>query len=779
MIDHIPPGSDPTLEGHRLISRPDYLVDRSGAVDDLESVGPPTATSSISAYVHAFRRRWFAAISLGLLCGGLATSAAWFAFTHEYTATVHFRVAATPESLIFDDARAGDTLRRDEYEIYQNTQQQLIRTDYVIKAALRPDAVHKLPIVRQQKDADRWLAEQISTKFPNEGEVMNLSLTANTPEEAALLTASVAKAYIDEVVTQETKNRSKRLSELQNTLRDKNAERDQKNTELKELAKELGSKDTQALSNQQRVAQDHWMAVYREWIIVQNEVTRLQAQLELKQTDLKRAQEADADAVQALVSHYVLESARTQDPILADLKLQLEKMQQEIGELRRTSTAAQIQRHEQTHSQNLKELEQRVALRQEVLGQDLRRLHLAMLSDEIAQATSQLDTQTRLEERLRGDEERLRESVKEFGGSSLVVESLQKEIDALDRIIDPMDTQARELEIELRRPNRVTRITRLESEQRTGQVTSDADLQLEELAAAIQPVGPDSNARIRKTAASGIACMGLVLMGILYWDVRGKHVNSSTDVSSSLGLSVIGAIPLIPSRAVNRSGSSSPRYRRWRTLLNESMRGVMVRLLYDAPAGESRVVFVSSAASGEGKSTLATNLGVAMARAGYRTLLVDFDLRRPSLDGLFDLPAEPGVSEILRREATVEQSIQTVEPANLSVLPAGNWSLHDVSLLANGATEGIFAELREAYQFVIVDGAPILGVAESQLLCRHADTVLLSVLRDVSSRPKIFAACETLANFGVRSLYAVVTGTSSEDHKHYYAGYAINEDREW
>lgn len=771
MTDNSDPSAHANPEDRSLISQPGFLALSSPASDTMDDgSGAKAGTGALSAYLHAFRRRWFVSLSVGILCGISAAAIAWFTHRDQYTATVAFRVAASPESLIFEDRRAA----RDDFEIYKSTQQQLIRTDYVITASLRPKSVNNLRIVAKQKDADRWLAESIVTSFPREGEVMTVSVPADTPDATALLTASVAKAYIDEVVDQEKSNRSARYSELKVTLQNKNEERDTKNRELQELAKKLGSNDSQALSNQQRVAQEHWMAVYREWILVQNEVLRLETAFQLGQSELSRVELADANAQQALVSPYELETAQGQDPILAELKLELEGIRANIEEVRRTSTAIQLSRHEQSYKTSLEEIQNRISLRQTQIEQSLRRHALAMMVEEVARLKSELDTQQRLEKRLREDEEKLRDSVKEFGGSSLIVENLQKEIDALERIIDPMDKQARELEIELRRPNRVTRITRLKSELETEQVVADSALKLEELAQAIRPHSADRNSRVKKTAGAGVAVLCLTIAGILYLEVRAQRVNSSVDVSDSLGLSVIGAIPFLPTRAVNSLGYESNRYRRWRTLLSESMRGVMVRLVHDTPPGESRVVMVSSASSGEGKSTLATNLAVAMARAGYRTLLVDFDLRRPSLDELFDVPAEPGVSEMLRNEAMLEDTINAVEPANLSVVSAGHWSPHDVSALANGTTENLFTELRDQFQYVIVDGAPILGVAESQLLCRYADTVLFSVLRDVSSGPRIMAACETLANFGVRSLYAVVTGTSSVDHEAYYSEYSLD-----
>lgn len=774
MIKHQLNDSDPDPRDHELIARADAAGNQTAPRDAVDEAEPKSTGGSLAAYLHAFRRRWFVAISLGLLCGAAAAAAVWVTNEEQFTALVRFRVAASPESLIFDSDRGRGG--RDDYQIYKNTQQQLIRTDYVIKAALRPDNVNKLPIVREQEDPDRWLAEQIRTTFPNEGEVMAVSVTADTPQASAYLTASVSKAYLDEVVNEEKSNRLRRLSELQTTLNDKKAEREEKNAELRELARSLGSGDTKTLSNQQRVAQDHWMAVYREWIVVQNDVTRLKAEFEIKRNELQRAQEAEGDAAVALVSPFELESAKMQDAVLADLKLQVERRKETMQEVQRTTTATQLKQHEQRHTRSLEKLQKQIAIREQEIESHARKRSLARLGDQVAQLTSELETKQGLEKQLRAEEERLRDSVKEFGGSSLVVENLKKEIDSLDRLIEPMDRQARQLEIELERPNRVTRITRLESESRTGEPVPDNQLALDELAASIRPASSDPNSQLNRTAAAGIGAFGLVVVGILFLDVRTQRVNSSTDVSHSIGLPVVGAIPLVPDRAISSSGTRSKRYRRWRTLLNESMRGVMVRLVHDMPAGQSRVIFVSSACSGEGKSTLATNLGLAMARAGYRTLLIDFDLRRPSLDQLFDLPSEPGVAELLRSEATTDEAIRTVESGTLSVLPAGHWSPHHVSVLANGDTESVFAELRKKYQFIIADGAPILGVAESQLLSRHADTVLISVLRDVSSGPKILAACDTLANFGARSVYAVVTGTSSSDYGQYYSDYGSEDE---
>jgi Mrp family chromosome partitioning ATPase len=144
-----------------------------------------------------------------------------------------------------------------------------------------------------------------------------------------------------------------------------------------------------------------------------------------------------------------------------------------------------------------------------------------------------------------------------------------------------------------------------------------------------------------------------------------------------------------------------------------------------------------------------------------RTLLVDFDLRRPVLDGVFGLPLEPGVCDALRGKGDAAALIRPTSTDHLSVLTAGRWDRMALASLANGAGGGLFQQLRRQFDFVIVDSSPILPVADTRFVSQHADAVLLSVFRDISEFPKIQAACEILDAFGVHDIEAVVTGGPS------------------
>ena len=160
---------------------------------------------------------------------------------------------------------------------------------------------------------------------------------------------------------------------------------------------------------------------------------------------------------------------------------------------------------------------------------------------------------------------------------------------------------------------------------------------------------------------------------------------------------------------------------------------------------------VSSATGGEGKTTLATQLALSLARTGRRTVLVDFDLRRPSFDEMFGVPLSPGVSEVLRHESDVADLVHPVAADNLAVVTAGRWDRQALASLSNGSVDALFKQLREDFDFVVVDTSPILPVADARFVSQYVDTVVLSVFRDVSEAPKIQAACDILAAFGVHS----------------------------
>ena len=183
--------------------------------------------------------------------------------------------------------------------------------------------------------------------------------------------------------------------------------------------------------------------------------------------------------------------------------------------------------------------------------------------------------------------------------------------------------------------------------------------------------------------------------------------------------------------------------------------------MHDATSKQRQVVLVTSAMTLEGRTTVASQLAASLARAGRRTLLVDGDLRRPALHALFDVPLEDGLCEVLRAEANVADVIRPSHAEGLWLLTAGYCDVDSIQALATVQLKPVFEKLRSDYDFIVVDGPPILGLSDSLLFGQYCDGALLSVLRDHSEVPKIYQAAELLRGVGIRLLGAVVNGVST------------------
>jgi capsular exopolysaccharide synthesis family protein len=357
---------------------------------------------------------------------------------------------------------------------------------------------------------------------------------------------------------------------------------------------------------------------------------------------------------------------------------------------------------------------------------------------EIKKLESQVQLLTEQEQHFQDDVEKQGREVLHVGQKSIEIEMDKDKLRNLNEVLASISAEREKLKVEL---NSTPRIVRLQK----------AELPKEEYKRAM---------RLLLVGVSSLFGFCLPVFGVVLWDVRSRRVNAVEEVAQGLGLSVIGSVPVIPAQILRRLGGTSRRAQTWRLRLTESIDGIAARLLRKAEMEQARVVLVSSAVAGEGKTTLATQLATSLARHGRRTVLVDFDLRQPALDEVFGVPLEPGVCEALRGNADVNGMVHPTGTEHLSVLSAGQCDRQTMAALANGAGSRLFNQLREKYDFVIIDSSPILPVADTRFVSQYADTVVLSVFRDLSEVPKIQAACEILDAFGVRHLEAVVTGGS-------------------
>ena len=243
-------------------------------------------------------------------------------------------------------------------------------------------------------------------------------------------------------------------------------------------------------------------------------------------------------------------------------------------------------------------------------------------------------------------------------------------------------------------------------------------------------------------------------LGVGWWEFRRRRVRSPEEVSTGLGIRVVGAVPA--SADVEAIINAPPEEELDGHLVLESVDAIRTLVLNSARQDATRVLMVTSAEGGEGKTTLACHLASSLSRAGRRTLLIDGDLRQPAVHQFFKAPVQPGFSEVLLGEVDTVDAILATNQDGLLVMPAGHWDREVIQSLARGEATGMLEKLKEEFDFIVVDSHPVLAATDSLSIGEAVDAVILSVLRNVSQTPRVYAAAQAAANLGIRVLGAVV-----------------------
>lgn len=226
--------------------------------------------------------------------------------------------------------------------------------------------------------------------------------------------------------------------------------------------------------------------------------------------------------------------------------------------------------------------------------------------------------------------------------------------------------------------------------------------------------------------------------------------------------------------AVERVAPAAKEDRRALTLAEESFRTLRSNLLLHT--GGARTVVLTSATPSEGKSTIAVNLACALAAARRSVLLVDADLRRPSIHRFFQLSNTPGLADVLKGRVTAEDAWQ-VTPQGPTVLTSGGTPSDPQTLLGSGALESFLAAARKRFDMVVLDSAPVLAVSDTTLVVPHADATVLVVKYATISESEAALAVDRIRAARGNVIGCVMSQVSEVDDSFntYNSYYAAND----
>ena len=199
----------------------------------------------------------------------------------------------------------------------------------------------------------------------------------------------------------------------------------------------------------------------------------------------------------------------------------------------------------------------------------------------------------------------------------------------------------------------------------------------------------------------------------------------------------------------------------------ESFKSLRTNLNFIAATEKLNTFILTSAIPGEGKSNTATNLAITLAEDSKSVVVVDCDLRKPSLNRYLKLGRNfKGVTDILTGNATVEEALIQFEDLGIHVLTAGAVPPNPSEMLSAEPMQKLVEDLKGAFDYVILDTPPVSVVTDAAILGRYADGALLCVRSDYAPKETVQLAKERLTAVGVRILGVVLTGFDAKnDHK--------------
>jgi capsular exopolysaccharide synthesis family protein len=698
---------------------------------------PGQAAPTVGALVQALRRRLALGLCVAALAAVLGVVATYVVFPPKYVAQTRLELNSRPNKPVLSNAIDPET----DPAIFRANQKAILVSPLVLSSALNALNEGKYkgsPITGQSPEA---LETALKIDFSQGPEIMQVKLLGARPEHLADLLNAIVAAYTEELDRRDRGRKDVLIAELEKQKAKYQEQLDKKRAELRQLEKDKKIADPQSLQVDYNAAVFKLQGVQKSLGDTKDELSTKELLATAKKARLEKIdvipipqvylQKALAERMQA--TGYPTLIAQ-QDVLIAQMMTypKSDTRESELDKLK-------FQK---------KQLIDQLHAVEKTLQPELEKLLKAEASVALAAEIEQLETNISLlrtrEERLRGEMNQVNEEVRRLNPinnrAAVPVEKLRDDVEQLNDVVKNL---AREVALRKAEPTMGSRIVVLQP--------------------AETPTDKDYSRFTKLAGGAGLGLFVLGLFGVGFWEFRTRKVSGVEEVTKGLGLGLVGTMPRLPARARRPlPGQQSPKDLYWQSLITESVDAIRTQLLHLARADGLHVVMVTSAGGGEGKTSLASQLAASLARAWRKTLLVDGDLRNPAAHKLFDLPLEPGLSEVLRGEANVADVIKPTLLSRLWLMPAGHWDAHAVQALAQDGVSQTFAGLKEQYDFIIVDSCPVLPVADALLLAQHVDGVIFSVLRDVSRLPAVQLAQQRLQGLGVRTLGAVVIGADDD-----------------
>ncbi|WP_166832017.1 polysaccharide biosynthesis tyrosine autokinase [Thalassoroseus pseudoceratinae] len=633
--------------------------------------------------------------------------------------------------------------RKANFTVRKQTTLKLVKSRPVLTAALRDDAVANLPMVKTKEHPVDWLEKEL-TIGSSGTEFFTVSLSGEQPEEIPKIVNAVTQSFMDEVVVADSEGRLARLKELTDIAARVEENLELKRRELQRLMEASGTGSaTTIMMEQEHDRLLEWRNLLKNQLLnTELELTKVETELSIREEKTGKEIEISDDAITVLLTeHSAYKSASLE---LKTLEGHVENKKETLAEGHPSLEKSQ-ERLERTR-------EMLDRLRDELrpqLVEEAKQRHINNQQRSNEQLKKEIHALQQLKSRWENELQAAKIQERDNGKQVLGLQGLEQEISRQEKMASALaeEIQRRKFEI----------------------ANARDPIQVHQLATA--PRSRSTRKRMMASAMSGVGAFGFAVFLIVGWDIYRRRISSITDVSRNLPMPLVGTIPTLPRVAVKGGGGrkNAQKAAFWREALKESIDASRTMLLRLAREEDLKVLTVTSACQGEGKTTLVCHLAMSLARSGKRVLLIDGDLRRPSTNKVFGLENGDGACEVLRGESTLSDVLQETSLSNLTMICAGQVDQAALDCLGSGILDAMTDQIRHEYDFILIDSAPVLPVSDTLMVVQHTDAVMLAIRKEVSRLGSVGAALDRLNGVGARVLGAVAIGL--DDASSGYGGY--------
>jgi polysaccharide biosynthesis transport protein len=676
-------------------------------------------------FLNYVKYRWVTVLFLGGALASTLAYAAWNLIPAKYTTTSMIQVSVWDPVIYSKENQQGLS----DFNTYLKTQADLLRSQFVLTAALRDPEVAGLAMLREQVDPIQFLIDELKIETKEGSEIIKMSLSGEDPRGVARIVNSIQQAFFDEVIVGELKRKKERLRVLEDQIQRNQAEVKQKrkNLEQAEEGDKPATEIQQALNAQFAAGQ---VARLKEGVFgLEAEIKALTARRDAAQQRIENLSgELPADAA-------LLEAAEN-DPRVRELTGQLDKLQTRIDyfiqELGADPEHAAVKNLRQKAAETK---EQRDALRKAKMT-------------ELSKGTTQTAVGRFQQE--------LHDSKVALASLTTRKEQTEKLIEEYQAIVDnPITAEDKPLNFPLVDIKERERITQgMIDKANLLRQEINAPARVREAQRAAVPLKKEMKKQLLGTVAAGLFGFALVGLCVVGYESRVQRALSLADVQKATLGPVVGVVP----SSANSPGAAAADSPAVAEALDK-VRGMLLQQ-FDRPG--SKLILVSSALRDEGKAFLAWQLAESFARTGTRTLLVDFDLRAPAVHRFVQAPNEAGFCEALTGQADAFAVIQPL-PSSLHLLAAGKWADTVRHCLVPERIGALLDYLRNRFDCVVLNSHPLLEVAETSVAARYADAVLLAVEKHESRLPLVARAQDKIAALAPESFGIVFLGASDDE----------------